>query len=114
MQLAQGCLLLRPHLPWTADLAIHPAMQDQIYARAAPLLEAEVDEEIVALDREQGEVFGFNLVASDVWRLLEQPRTVGELCAELERRYDVSSEQCAADVVELLDQMIEMKLIKRA
>lgn len=89
-------------------------MQDELYSRAAPLLEAEVDEEIVALDREQGEVFGFNLVASDVWRLLEQPRTVRDLCAELEQRYDVSSEQCTGDVVELLDQMIEMKLIKRA
>ena len=88
-------------------------MQDQLYSRAAPLLEAEVDQEIVALDREQGQVFGFNLVASDVWRLLKQPRTIGELCAELEQRYSVSSEECAADVADLLDQLLEMKLVKR-
>ena len=100
-------------MPWTADLSIQPAMQDQLYSRAAPLLEAEVDQEIVALDREQGEVFGFNLVASDVWRLLEQPRTIGELCAELEQRYTVAADECAADVAELLEQLIEMKLVKR-
>ena len=114
MQLAQGCLRLWPHLRGAADLGHSAAMQDQIYSRAAPLLEAEVDEEIVALDREQGEVFGFNLVASDVWRMLEQPRTLGELCAELEQRYTVSHEECASDVAELLDQLVEMKLVKRA
>ena len=89
-------------------------MQDEVYSRAAPLLEAEVDQEIVALDREQGEVFGFNLVASDVWRLLEQPRTIADLCAELEQRYAVSPGECASDVYELLGQLMEMKLVKRA
>ena len=86
MKVPQGCLPWEAHLPSKPDLAIQSSMQDQVYSRAAPLLEAEVDEEIVALDREQGQVFGFNLVASDVWRLLEQPRTIGELCAELEQR----------------------------
>ena len=100
-------------MPSKSDLAIQTSMQDQLYSRAAPLLEAEVDQEIVALDREQGQVFGFNLVASDVWRLLEQPRTIGELCAKLEQRYTVSSEECAADVADLLDRLLEMKLVKR-
>lgn len=89
-------------------------MQEELYSRAAPLLEAEVDQEIVALDREKGEVFGFNLVASDVWRLLEQPHTIGELCAELEQLYVVAPQECASDVAELLAQMMEMKLVKRA
>jgi len=44
------------------------AMADELYQRAAPLLEAEIDREIIALDRERGEVFGFNSVASDVSR----------------------------------------------
>lgn len=88
-------------------------MQDMLYSRAAPLLEAEIDDEIVALDRDQGEVFGFNGVASDVWRLLEQPLSVGDLCGALEQRYAVSPDQCAAEVTVLLEQMIEMKLVKR-
>lgn len=88
-------------------------MTDPLYARAAPLLEAEIDEEIVGLDREQGEVFGFNAVASTVWRLLEQPRTARDLCVRLVESYDVPGDQCAAEVAELLDQMIEMRLVER-
>lgn len=88
-------------------------MNDPLYARAAPLLEAEIDEEIVGLDREQGEVFGFNAVASTVWRLLDQPKTAEDLCLRLVESYDVPPDQCAADVAELLDQLMEMNLVKQ-
>lgn len=103
-------------IPWLAlDGWIGQArsMEDLLYARANALLEAEVDDEIVALDREQGQVFGFNGVASDVWRLLEQPRTLSELCGELAETYSVDDAQCRGDVVALLDELIEMNLVKR-
>ena len=100
-------------LPSGGELAKQRGMSAMLYSRAAPLLEAEIDDEIVALDREQGEVFGFNLVASDVWRLLEQPLSLGDLCAQLEQRYEVEPEQCAREITELLDQLVEMKLVKR-
>ena len=88
-------------------------MPEPLYARAAPLLEAEVEEEIVALDREQGEVFGFNRVASDVWRLLEQPRTFADLCSELQNLYDVAPDRCAEDTRDLLDELTQLKLVRR-
>ena len=88
-------------------------MSEARYERAAPLLEAEVDEEIVALDRQQGEVFGFNRVASDVWRLLEEPKTFDELCRELQDRYDVAPERCAEEVGDLLKELTEMRLVRR-
>lgn len=98
---------------WSFRLAKQPPMDEALFCRAAPLLEAEVDDEIVALDRAQGEVFGFNAVASDIWRLLERPRTIAELCGELIERYEVPAERCAEDVEGLLGELIEMKLIKR-
>lgn len=88
-------------------------MPDVLYARATSLLEAEIDDEIVGLDREQGEVFGFNKVASDVWRLLDQPQTAAVLCARLQQKYDVQPEQCLAELSALLDQLIEMKLVRQ-
>ena len=83
-----------------------------LYSRAASLLEAEVEDEIIALDREQGEVYGFNGVASDVWRLLEQPRSLTEICGEIENLYAVTSDECAEEITSLLGQLIEMKLVK--
>lgn len=88
-------------------------MPELLYARAAPLHEAEVDEEIVALDSQQGDVFGFNRVASDVWRLLEEPKSFDQLCRELQELYDVAPDRCAEDTRDLLKEMTEMKLVLR-
>ena len=89
------------------------AMSDAIYARAASLDEAEIDEEIVGLDRAQGEVFGFNRVASDVWRLLEEPLSADQLNSALREKYDVPPDQCRAEIDALLEELVEMKLVTR-
>ena len=89
-------------------------MDAMLYTRAAALLEAEVDGEIVALDREQGVVLGFNGVASDVWRLLEQPRSLDELVAALGERYEVDDAQCRTEIAALLDRLSELNLVRRA
>ena len=88
-------------------------MSDQLYARAAPLLEAEIDEEIVGLNRERGEVFGFNKVASDVWRLLEEPRSADDLSRALQEIYDVPSDQCDRELAILLDDLVAKQLVAR-
>lgn len=86
-------------------------MDSRLYARAATLMEAEVDGEIVALDREGGDVLGFNSTASEVWRLLDKPRSLGEICAAMLERYEVPADLCEQEVSALLDQLVAMRLI---
>lgn len=85
---------------------------NRLYRRSAELLEAEVNDELVALEPNRGTCFGFNSVATDVWRKLEQPRSFAELKRELLTDYDVSDEQCERELMELLDQMREAQLIE--
>ena len=89
------------------------SVSEVLYARATSLLEAEVDEEIDGLYRVQGEVFGFNKVASDVWRLLEEPRSAADLSSALQEKYDVPADQCRMELLALLNELIEIKLVKR-
>jgi hypothetical protein len=77
-----------------------------VYYRKTALLEAELGAEIVALDADSGICFGFNEVASTVWRLLEQPRSSDEISRVLEDEYDVGSEQCRKELSELLDDLV--------
>jgi hypothetical protein len=74
-------------------------------------MEADIGEELVALDPQQGNCFGFNDVAAWVWRRLERPATFDQLRDELVGAYDVSEEQCAAELKELLDTMCGEKLL---
>jgi hypothetical protein len=88
-------------------------MTDLIYERAASLLEADLGDELMALDVEGGTCFGFNPVATGVWRHLASPKSFDELKEALLAEYDVSSEQCSQELRELLDDLVEKGLIRR-
>ena len=86
---------------------------NETYKRAVELLEADIDDELVALEPKLGECFGFNPVAKDVWRKLAQPQSFDQLRSELLADYDVSDEQCTAELRGLLQEMEQAKLIAR-
>ena len=87
-------------------------MQQPIYERARDLMEAELGEEIVALDPVGGECFGFNGVAATVWRLLERASTAADLKQLLLLEYDVDPAQCDAELDELLGDMVNRGLVR--
>jgi len=68
------------------------------YVKAKDLLEAELGEELVALDTVGGNCFGFNSVAADIWRLLDEPRDFESLHQALTDQYDVDASECAAEL----------------
>jgi hypothetical protein len=89
-------------------------MGTPVYKRAVDLLEAEIGDELVALDVQAGNCFGFNSVATLVWQTLEQPRTFDELQARLMDTYEVEAEQCAAELRELMADLLSKRLVIRS
>lgn len=87
-------------------------MAELEYERAVDLLEAELGDELVALSVEDGHCFGFNAVAASIWRALEEPRSFTEIKDRLLNEYEVSPDQCASEVQELLSDLVEKKLIR--
>lgn len=88
-------------------------MDPIVYRRAADLLEAHLDEELVALEPKRGECFGFNEVATRVWESLETPKSFDELRDELLQCYDVSPDQCTRELRDLVDDLLDKGLVAR-
>lgn len=84
----------------------------EVYRRAVELMEADLGEELVALDPERGNCFGFNEIAADVWRRLVQPASFDTLRDGLLADYDVSEQQCSEELKTLLNEMIDRGLIQ--
>lgn len=78
-------------------------MAEAKYQRRTDVLFTVVDEEVLALDVEQGQCFGLNSVASEVWDLLAEPRSLPQVCAQLRKRFEVPEQQCREEVAQLLD-----------
>lgn len=71
-------------------------------------------EESAILDMQSSVYYGMNAVATRVWNLLQHPKSIREIRDAIVDEYDVTSEQCERDVLELLDQMKSEGLIELA
>jgi hypothetical protein len=89
-------------------------MNNLLYRRATDLMEANLGAELVALDPARGNCFGFNEVATWVWHRLEQPASFDQLRDGLLKEYEVSEEQCASELQELLDELSSKGLVTTA
>jgi hypothetical protein len=98
---------LMSHASQTRD---HSAAAD-LYRRNVELLEAHVNEELVALDPHKGTCYGFNGVATEVWRKLVNPKTFDQIEAELLVEYDVPPAQCTEELKALLTDLEQRGLI---
>ena len=74
-----------------------------VVVRTEGFLEAEIDNEIVALSVAQGICYGFNQVGSRIWALLESSVRVCELIAILLTEYQVDPNVCERQALDLLE-----------
>lgn len=75
------------------------------YKHSQKALAAEIDDEFVALNVELGHCYGMRETAAAVWRMLEEPVTLNDICAHLMQVYDVPPEICRTEVQELIDHL---------
>ena len=68
-------------------------------------IEAEIDNEIVALSIEQGTCYGMNRVGSHIWNLLAEPIRICDLSAALLAAYTVDPDVCERQVLDLLEEL---------
>jgi hypothetical protein len=54
--------------------------------------------ETVVLDMKSGMYYGMDSVASSIWNLIEEPKTLQEIRAAILEEYDIDAESCDRDV----------------
>jgi hypothetical protein len=70
------------------------------------MIAADMDGETVMMDMERGSYFGIAGIGGRIWEMLEQPRDIAGLVADISAEYDVAEADCAADVQRFVAQMI--------
>lgn len=85
-----------------------------IIVRSSEPLSADVGDETVLMSATQGRYFGLDAICSDVWRRLETPIRVADLCAALAAAYNGEPGLIERDVLDLLNRMLARQLIEMA
>jgi hypothetical protein len=84
---------------------MRPLSPASVIARSSGLVEAAIDNEIVALNIKTGTCYGLNRVGSRVWSLLATPIRIGDLCATLLAEFRVDPSVCERQVLDLLEEL---------
>jgi hypothetical protein len=64
------------------------------------------------LDARQSCYFGLDVTGTVIWGLLEEPRSVAEVCTELVARYEVDDESCQRDVLAFAAELVDADLVE--
>ena len=78
---------------------------DTLIRRGEELVASDLEGETVMMSVQSGMYYGLDSIGSRVWQLIEQPRSVSELCDILLQEYAVERAQCERDVIALLNEM---------
>ena len=67
-------------------------------SRQGDWLSADTGDGAVMMSPSSTQYLGLSATGGRIWELLEQPRTLAELCAALAREYEVTADEVQADV----------------
>lgn len=110
--------------PWVACLNFHDkdivdSMENEFpslciadcVVRGASCLSADVGSETVLMSIESGCYGGVDDIGSDIWKRLESPVVIADLCRGLAAEYDADLMTVEKDVLVFLDALRQQKMI---
>ena len=84
---------------------------NSLIQRSKELVSTEVDGETVMMSIENGKYYGMNKIGSRIWKLIENPIKVEELCDKLIEEYEVRQDDCKKEALEFLNTLNEGNLV---
>jgi hypothetical protein len=85
---------------------------DDRFAIPAHVAAKLLKDEAVLLDLKEGIYFGLNDVGSRIWTLIDEQRTLGEICDTLIAEYEVSRDDLERHVHTLVEELLNNGLIE--
>jgi len=89
-----------------------PLTLDSCVVASDEQVHTSLGDEAVILGLQDGVYYGLDAVGARIWSLLSVPRRVSEIVALLVEEFDVAGEQCERDVIALLGELTERRLVR--
>lgn len=75
--------------------------------RQGDWLAAKVGDELVMMSATKGNYVGLSEVGARIWELIEAPRSLDDVCAQLQDEYDVTQQTCRDEVAAFLRELMK-------
>lgn len=84
---------------------------DTIVRKNDDIFAGNIDDEMVAINIQNGKYYQLNKTGARILSALDQPCSVRELCLAMQVQYRVDDEICRKDVLAFLTEMAEYQLV---
>jgi hypothetical protein len=78
-----------------------------IVRRQGDWLSAKVGDELVMMSTEKVNYIGLTEVGARIWQMLDTPRDVDAICAQLLKEYDIAPDACRAEIDVFLNELVK-------
>ena len=85
---------------------------DTVVAASRQQMASDIGGETVILGLQKGRYYGLDAVGARIWQLLQTPTSVADLQRAIVAEYDVAPERCEADLLALLQQLIDAGVVE--
>jgi len=92
-------------LPETIPLSAIVVVADEV-------LSSDLGTEHVLLNLRDGTYYGLENVGSHIWKLVQKPISVAEICNAIVETHEVDEGRCRRDVVNLLGELLKRRLVE--
>lgn len=96
-------------IPSISQMTLGP---QSIVAASKDQLASAIGGETVILGLSAGRYYGVDSVGARIWQLIQEPTRVAEVQRTIVSEYAVDPERCEADLLKLLQQMIDAGLVE--
>jgi Coenzyme PQQ synthesis protein D (PqqD) len=84
-----------------------------VLERAGDVVEADTEDGHTLLHGvETGHYFALSPTGAAIWRLIAEPRSIGDIVSALRSQYDVPAVECRQDVLEFVESLLERQLLR--
>ncbi len=82
-----------------------------ILSRHPETIATEIDGDVVLMSLVTGRTFGLDKRGTRIWSLIEQPRSIEGIVAELLKTYATTAEKCQSDVIAFASKLSDAQLV---
>ena len=92
-------------------MAMNEITLQSLVTRNDEIVAGKVEDKLAAMSIETGKYYMLNTTGGRIWELLEEPRTVAELCASLTAEFKITPEVCHKEVVDFLTRLALREMV---
>jgi hypothetical protein len=89
-----------------------PLTMNHVIAQGDGQVSTVVDGKAVLMSVDNGTYYNMEEIGTRIWTLIEKPMRVGAVCDQLVAEFEVERPVCEADVLDLLNKLLENDLIR--